>query len=294
MPSRLGIVGIVLFWLATTAFVVNRDVVPRLLAGGAPPLRIDIADEATQAVPVRWSVYRGPAKVGSLYTRMEYVPADDTFWFTSNYRDLAFDFGSVSVVVSEMQNAVRVTRTGDLREQNMAGKLALKIGGVVLATATADVAATVTDGVLNGHCKVTSPLGKVDKPLDPTPVPGGQVLNPMMPVNRLRDVRPGKRWVVRENDPLREAMAAAFRDVAKQGGQVAALAAGGAANRELLAEVLAEPESVSVKGTETPCWVIAYRGEEIAARTWVSVADGRVLRQEASGMGEVLRFEREE
>ena len=40
--------------------------------------------------------------------------------------------------------------------------------------------------------------------------------------------------------------------------------------------------------------MIEYRADEVQARTWVSTADGRVLRQEASGFGERLRFDRQD
>jgi hypothetical protein len=120
------------------------------------------------------------------------------------------------------------------------------------------------------------------------------VLNPMMPVRRLRDVQPGRRWVIREVDPLRDAVSILLREAAKDS-QVALSALPRPENRELLAEVRPTPEKlVRDGGQAVECWVIEYRGEDVAARTWVSVADGRVLRQEAAGLGEQLRFERED
>jgi hypothetical protein len=40
--------------------------------------------------------------------------------------------------------------------------------------------------------------------------------------------------------------------------------------------------------------VIEYRRTEVVARTWVRVADGKVLRQELSEKGEALTFERKD
>lgn len=299
MPSRVGVGFILLFWLGTAALVGYREVWPRLFSDGPPPLRIDLADEAAQAVPARWAVYRGDEQVGTLITKMEYVGSDDTFRFVNSYRNLKFDFGKlVGIEVPQLETVVRVTRTGDLREQQMTGELIAKFGGVEIGRATAEVTGVVRNGQLVGQCKIKSPLSNIDQPLEPVPVPAGQVMNPMMPVSRLRDVQPGRRWVIREVDPLREAMDVMLREVAKKSGQDSKLLEmlpKGDRDRELLAEVKGSPEKLTRKdGTEVECWIIEYRRDDTQARTWVSKDDGRVLRQEASGFGEKLRFERED
>ncbi len=293
MPSRLGIVGILLFWLATTAYVVHREVWPRYFADPPPAIQIELSDEATQALPARWTVYRGSQKVGSLTTWMDYAPADDTFWFRSKYNNLELDFelpaaGSITLSVPDLETAVRVTRAGKLREQTMTGKLQAKLGSVSLGQATADLHARVENDELVGRFQVKPPailgIAPIDRPLHPVPVPAGQILNPMLPLNRLRDVKPGKRWVIYLNDPLKDSFAAAFPMLGKQG----------TGPKDLIAEVRSSPEKLTVKGVEYDCWVIEYRSNETAAKTWVSVADGRVLRQEATGFEEKLRFERED
>jgi hypothetical protein len=300
MPSRLGVALILLFWLGTTALVGYREVWPRLFADGPPPIRIDLADEAAQTLPTRWTVYRGDQKIGTLTTRMEYVPADDTFRSVSTYGQLKFEFGVATIELPRLETVVRVGRDGELREQHMSGELRAKAGPLELGKASAEVSGAVEGGRLVGRCVVRLPPGNptptVDRPLDPVPVPGGQVLNPMMPVNRLRDVRPGRRWVVREVDPLRDALGVLFREALKQSeSKLAATALPAPGSRELIAEVRSAPEWLDRKGGErVECWVIEYRGEEVQARTWVSTADGRVMRQEATGMGEKLRFERED
>lgn len=298
MPSRLGVGLIVLFWLAATAHVGYREVWPRFFSDGPPPLRIDLADEAAQTVPTYWDVYRGDQRVGRLTTRMQYVPEDDTFRFLNTYLNLSVEFGAVSLEVPKLDTTVRVTRSGDLREQQMTGllqgRLKTKLGAISLGDASAEVTGVVQDGQLVGRCTITSPVGDIDRPLEPVPVPQGQVLNPMMPVSRLRDVQPGRRWVIREVDPLRDALNVLVKEVLKSS-EVAASAIPQPGGGELIAEVLSSPERLERPDKEpVECWVIEYRGDEVQARTWVSVADGRVLRQEASGFGERLRFERQE
>ncbi len=300
MPSRPAVLGILLFWLATAGYVVRRDVLPRLFADAPPPLLIDLADEATQQAPTFWTVYRGDQKAGRLSTRMAYDQQADTFRFVNTYSDLRIDFDAgklfqLAVQVPTLETAVTVGRAGDLRAQEMHAKLIAKLGGVPVATAVADVTGRVEDGQLVGDCKLQSPLGNLTQPLEPTPVPAGQVLNPLLPVNRLQDVRPGRRWLIREVDPLKDAIEALVRQVAKQSDLAAGLLPPSGQRRELVAVVLADPETVPrPEGPAVSCWVIEYRGDDIAARTWVSRQDGRVLRQEASGFGERLRFERED
>ena len=84
MPSRPAVVVIVVFWLATAGFAAYRDLWPRLVSSGPPPIAIDLVDEAraSQQAPARWTIFRGDQRVGSLQTWMSYVEADDTFVFT--------------------------------------------------------------------------------------------------------------------------------------------------------------------------------------------------------------------
>jgi hypothetical protein len=302
MPSRLGVGFILLFWAVTTAVVGYREVWPWLASDGPPPLRIDLADEAAAARPAGWGVYRGNQRIGSLVTRMEYVADDDTFRFVNTYQGLSFDFAPVALRIPRLQTVVRVTRSGELREQHMTGTLSgsfkMPLGTLPIGEAAAEVTGVVENGQLVGRCKIWYPASSatptIDRALEPVPVPAGQVLNPMMPVGRLRDVQPGRRWVIREVDPLRDAVNILLREAAKDS-QVAMSALPRPENRELLAEVRSKPEKlVRADGQSVECWVIEYRGDEVVARTWVSVADGRVLRQEAAGFGEQLRFERED
>lgn len=301
MPSRLSVGLILAFWLAVTGFVVDRDVLPRLRSDAPPAIRIDLSDEATQTVPARWSVWRGGQQVGLLQTRMSYVAADDTFQFVSTYRNLRFDVSGLRCEVPELTITLRVGRDGDLRAQDMAGKLKGMVAAgpvtVFEAEATADVSGVVRDGFLYGHVRLKSPLGDIDQLLDPVPVPQGQVLNPLQPVNRLRDVRPGRRWVVYEVNPLADALAALAQGLLKKhaGAALAGMAADSGKREPLVAQVSDRPEVLTRKGDkEVPCWVIEYRGEKASAKTWVAVDDGKVLRQEATGQGEALRLERED
>ena len=300
MPSRPVVVLILAFWTATLGFVFYRDLWPRLAASGPPPIAVDLADEASQFVPVRWTVLRGDEKVGRLTTRMAYVDADDTFAFTHKYSQVQFDFSGARVVIPDLTTTTRVTRAGTLREQSLEGKLVVQLERRASGEATYDTLAEarvkvegrVENGVFVGRCDLVSPLFTVSRDLDPVPVPDGQALSPLQPLNRIANIRPGQRWVVHEVDPLGEALAALFQEQLGKHGF-------GLPERKreaLIAEVQPTQQSlVWGKGRdEVSCWVIEYRGDEARARTWVRVSDGKVLRQEAFGMGERIALEREE
>lgn len=296
MPTRRVVALILAFWVATTGYVAYRDLWPRLFASGPPPVAIDLADEAAQNVPVRWSITRNGEKVGRLVTHMRYIETDDTFRFTTEYKQLWIGAAGAEVRIPEFATTVRVTRAGDLREQTAEGKLELSWQGLAVATAELKLAGTVADGQLvarfDGSYAVAGlPPKTLGRTLDPVPVPAGQPLNPMQPVNRLRGVKPGQRWVVNESNPLNEAVTAILGEIA---GHV------GVKPQEkkqdvLIGEVLGSPRDLEWFEKLVPCWVIEYRrGEELVARTWVRASDGKVLRQEAFQKGEHLAFERVE
>jgi hypothetical protein len=292
MPSRRAVALILTFWLATSAYVAYRDLWPVLFASGPPPVAIDLADEAAQTVPVRWQIYRGDQKIGRLVTQIRYVETDDTFRFTNEYKQLRLEVSGVAFVVPELTTVVRVTRGGDLREQSAEGKLEVYFGDTKVGDATAKVAGTVVNGQLRATCEVKAPFpfGNVSKELDPVPVPVGQPLNPLMPVNRLTGVKPGRRWVVHESDPLAAAINTLVREKLGEYG----FKLPEEKREPLIGAVLSDPQNLDWHGQSVACRVIEYRREEVEARTWVRVADGKVLRQEAYKKGERLTIVRDE
>lgn len=305
MPSRLAVALILLFWLAVTGYVVRREVLPRYFADAPPQVAIELVDELSTA-NTTWGIYRENRKkgederVGSMTSRTEHVPADDTFRFTNSYRGLSFDLLNVTLQVPSAQTAVRVTRDGRLREQTMNGQFEAVAFGATFGTATVDVAGRVVNDRLVGRAKLSVPVlmpRPVDEELTPVPVPDGRVMNPMMPVDRLRGVVPGKRWVIRQTDPMRESLQLVARKVLEQNNVNSKLIAGGGdANPVLIAEVLTEPETLDRKAGPVACWVIRYESEDkaITAKTYVRQDNGQVLRQVAGGYGERFRFERED
>ncbi|MBX9628498.1 MAG: hypothetical protein K2X82_32170 [Gemmataceae bacterium] len=303
MPSRPVVVLIVLFWAGTVGLVFYRDLWPRLAASGPPPIAVDLGDEASQR-EVLWAVLHNGQKAGRLASRTQYVDADDTFEFGYKYTKVVFDVPGGRVLFPEVAVTTRVSRDGALRAQSMAGRMEILLArpnqdGVTdtipLGDAEAKVEGRVEGGAFVGRCDLTGRFGgksfSVHQDLDPVPVPDGQALGPLQPVNRLATVRPGQRWVVREVDPLVAAVAAVAAAQAREHGVPLP---GEKPEREpLVATVAADPEPPP--GRPDPCRVIEYReGDEVRAKTWVRVADGKVLRQEAFLAGESVALVREE
>lgn len=292
MPSRRSVALILAFWLAVTGYVGYRDLWPLLSASGPPPVAIDLADEAAQRVPIRWTVLWNGQKVGKLVTQMTYIDADDTFRFTNDYKHLRVELGGVTMVVPDFRTVVRVTRDGDLREQSAEGKVEVHWNDLRVADATVKLAGAVAGGRLT--TKFDGSLGLVGFPpkvmarqLEPVPVPRGQPLNPMQPVNRVGGLRPGRRWVVHESDPLKDVREAVVKELGvklpdeKRG--------------PLFGEVLSGERNLQWQNETVACRVVEYRRDgELEVRTWVRAADGKVLRQEAFQKGEALSIERDE
>lgn len=303
MPSRPGVLVIVLFWLAVTGYVVYREVIPRYFADTPPQVGIELVDELSSAA-TQWTIYRDdpaapPQKVGAMTGRIEYVGADDTFRFITVYRGLKYDTFGLSVEVPSGTVIIRVDREGRLREQSMTGKFEVKMQGVLMTTAEANVTGEVRNDQLVGRAKLTVP-GVFDKPFDeeltPMPVTDGRVLNPMMPVDRLRGVVPGRRWAIRQTNPMEESLVSLVRGVLAKSNLNSKLLPSLGNDQELLAEVLSEPENLTREGNPVPCWVIRYESadKQRTAKTYVRQDNGQVLRQEASGLGNRFRIDRDE
>lgn len=296
MPSRRGVILIVLFWLATVGYVGYRDVWPRLVRDSAPTVWIDLSDEATQTVPVRWALYRGEARVGTVTTQMVYDAGPNLFRYVTKYRDFQVDVQPIRCTVPEMELTTILNRAGGLHGQTMNGKLIAKLLGQEMARGSARVECVVHDGALVGTCRLDSDFfPSFEQPIEPTPVPDGQVLNPLQPVNRLRGLKPGLRWMIYEVDPLGDALANATKQVLAKKGLGSSMFAPKPVDRQsMIATVSDAPELLKLKRGEFACWTIEVRGDRGTTTIWVREKDGFVMQQVANAHGDIMRLEREE
>src|SRR5262249_52946088 len=143
--------------------------------------------------------------------------------------------------------------------------------------------------------------------IESVPAPKGTVLNPMHPVPRIRNVRPGKRWRMPILNPVGDAVqpiaqglldqpaVKMFLGKGEEGFKLPKLPAGPA---YVDAEVLEEVADVNIKGEVHRCFIIQYRTESQSAsdkpaRTYVRIRDGAVMRQEAYALGNLIALQRE-
>jgi hypothetical protein len=292
MPSRSIILAIVVFWLATTGWLIYRDLRLRLLPGEPPPYTIDLADEAEMST-IRWSVFRDdhPKPTGYAKTKVRYNEADDMFEISGEFKLWSSGImqGSADML---FEGVYSVTREGRLRAidaratlfQATDARTTLLKGTDVLGSAR--IEGTVQDrrfkprltldvrGAL--HLERDLPTVEVSE--------RGNVLNPLQPVNRLGGLRKGQHWRMPLVHPLNDAISAAVSSLLKQ--EVPGVSS-------LDAEVLPETHALEWGHILVPCLVVEFTGEDVRVRTWVRESDGSVLRQEVEQHGEKLALQRD-
>jgi hypothetical protein len=275
---------IVLFWLATAGWYVHREMAPFWNADSAPPFAIDLTDEAVrQSLPVHWTLYRSGQKSSQLQTTVQYHDAEDEFSLNCLMWTLPLTPG---ITISKYSSSYRVTRNGRLIETHT----------YIACREPAELSMDVTTRLSGQTAIVTSqfrtPWGNLDAEPQNIPVTVSGAINPLHPVHRINNLRPGQRWIQPLTDPLADAQRIALLALAKTliGVDVKQFA-GEAKPQRLIAEVTG-PKPIEWHGELHECHVIEYRGDSHSARTWVRVKDGWVLQQEAFAAGDEWTMQR--
>ena len=267
MPPRLITAGILLFWLTMTSWLVEREVVPMMIADASPAYQIDLTDEIGSPL-VGWTVLRDGQRIGTATSKIR-VNDDRTFEFRSSHHFLAGKLGFGPASIKNVESTFRVNEEGKLL----------------------DIAARFDLHPLPLHPEVNFELrGEVaNNQLQPRLFQNGvelkilefnaikldrrdHIVNPMHLMNRLRGLREGQTWKIPQLDLLSSVKNKVIADLAKQGMTVPVL----------IAEV--KPGSLRWDGRDVACHKIEYYepGKDVTARTWVRKLDGLVLQQEAN------------
>jgi hypothetical protein len=298
---------VVLFWLGTMTWFAYREVWPLIFPGDAPPFVIDLADEATSQGQTYWTMKRQDREIGKAKTSLKYISSDDTFELISELKDV--ELTGVPFVgwvyLANARNRYVVTRDGELRSVGAEGELRLEdrrrperhTPGTALITANASFGGNVVAGKLQRHVVLQTPLGITQRQLEPVDAPSGNILNPLHPVSRIKNLKPGRRWRMPVINPIADAVEPTLQAAYQQANQGAK-----PLNFKLPtspkfidAEVLSETGPVHWNGRDHECYIIEYRAsaDERPARTYVRVRDGLVLKQEAFAMGERFTLQRD-
>jgi hypothetical protein len=260
MPPRLITGAILVFWLAMTGWLIQREVLPMMLAGELPSIQPDLTDEIGKP-KIAWTIlHRDGQRAGSA-----------TSWIVANeQRTLElhsiFNFRDPFLQITKIECMNRVNEEGKLQalsvKFDLESRQAVEIRGEV-------VDQTLTPRLFHNDDEIKFlDLGTVDMTDQPN------VVNPMNLVNRLRGLRGGQTWKITLFDPFRGMKNQFVNDFVKQMMVPA-----------LIAEVTSD--TLLWDRQEVECYKIEYHeiGKDVTARTWVRKTDGLVLQQESEHLG---------
>ena len=257
MPSRLGIVAILLFWLGSTTWLVVREIVPLFRTGEPPAFFTDVTDEV-RGTTINWKIFRKGHNIGWGESQVQ-PHSDRTFTLSSvlRFQDLKILVADVTKIAARY----RVDKDGNLKELATEVRITLADRPLVGEIKGKVVAGQFTPRVYIGG--VETDLG----PLKPQPVrvgAHGNILNTMHLVNKIPGLYAGRSWRVPLVDPLGALLP----------GQKSTISV-------LIADV--RDGILTWQNQEVPCFRIDYAepGKQAIAHTWVRRGDGLVLRQEA-------------
>ncbi len=295
MPSRPIVVVILLGWLATVGWVAYDRWLPWLRPSDQPAFALDLSDEVAPQ-HANWTLYRKDQKIGGAETRIAPLK-DGNFELMHRLREVELNVSLMTVKIATFTTTKVVNRDGELLRLDASAKIEFKVL-VMTFKLDAKLKGEVVGDNLLATCDFDSDLGKATEKLDPIPLSNKRASSPLQPLHRFPPLRPGQTWRESNVDPVTEALNTAIervvnRKIAEQIGKLPFKLPTAKTPRELLAEVQAEPETITHRDKSYECQVIVYKAEGFLVKTWVQIEDGKVIRQEASLMDDRLILQRE-
>ena len=272
MPPRWICVLILVLWLFTTGKLLRDDLLPHLMPGTPPSFTIDLVEETdNQKMYTPWTLYLDGKKHMMVRTRVE-KPDRELFQLSAEY--LPLERGTTAYIngmnIKRMFSAYRVSPEGELRgiQVDIRGQPVLPGLKDLKFDLEISIEGQVVDGKMATRVKGKSLGFEKEYALPPVAVPrGGGLLQPLHPVNRIRDLRPGQTWSV----PIFDSVSDSLQSI--QGAPTVP--------KLLRARVRPQPEPLDGgKRDSEECYVIDYTSDEVQASTWVSTRTGLVLLQE--------------
>jgi hypothetical protein len=266
MPSRLITAGILAFWLGMTGLLLQREVVPLMLAEVAPTFQIDLTDEIGSPL-VAWTMYSGSKRVGSATSKINALE-ERRYEFCSTFRFDDFkDFHGLKTI----ESTERVFEDGKL--QALAMKIVLdphviEIEGEV-------VAQKFKPRILWNNTEYKGLVGEIDLKAQ------SNVVSSLKLFSRLRGLHVGQTWTETPFDLSRGIENKFAVDLFKQFKTPSMIA-------------LVKADKLVWDRREVDCHVIEYHdaNKEVVARVWARKRDGLVLQREVSVLGRDLKLVR--
>jgi hypothetical protein len=296
MPSRIIMVAIIAFWVATTTWLFQRDVWPRVYSEDPPPFALDVVDEAPRPRnrhETHWRVTENDLPVGSAKTIVTYDQSEHQFDIAGrvflssrpprsgllppldHQREMAESLDKTPVTI---KNTYKVTPEGELKMLTTDVLTSSSQDSPVPVESEVEltIEGKVENQVFDAHWWLRKPKdGGPAVQLDLVRVSkDGCVLNTMHPPPRVPGLFVGKRWRVPAIDPLAAARTPLQRP------------------ELVLLDARVGEEMLELGRREVECFVIHYSGRDTALKTWVRQSDGLVLQHQVEFGGHRLVMRR--
>lgn len=267
MPSRLITALILAFWLGMTGILLQREVVPMMLAEVAPTFQIDLTDEIGSPL-VGWSMLADGKRVGSATSKINALD-DRRYEFRSHFQ---FDDSAKFMPgLKTIETMDRVSEDGKL----LALSMMVVLNPYVFEIEGEVVAKKLKPRILWDKKEFPIPdLGEIDMASQ------GNLVSALKLVSRLRGLHEGQTWSETPFDASR-GLKGQFADILKPM-QVSSLIA------------LVKTDTIEWDRKKVDCHLIEYHdaNKDVVARVWARKRDGLVLQREVSILGKELTLQR--
>lgn len=285
MPPRPVVVVIGVAWLATIGWLVaDRSRLPTEHA----PFAIDLADEVAPQ-HASWLLLHDGKQVGHAETRIA-PRKDGTFELTNRLRDLKLACNNIEVRIPLIAVTRVVSHDGDLRM--VEAKALMNFQGPGLsAHVDATVHGRAVAAEFVAECELDAGEGKIVESFDLVPLGAATTFAPLDPLHKYPPLRAGQTWRLSNVDTVSEMLAMAFRQAVTKKTGVALLSPPSV--KEVRAQVASDTEKIVHRERTYTCQVIVFEADHVVARVWIDVNDGKVIRQEASALDQLLILQRD-
>jgi hypothetical protein len=266
MPSRTLTAAVVLFWLMMMAWLVRRDVWPRLVAHDPPRFTRGLADgKKTRNDFTRWTVRHSSGSEDAepldyvFLTNIRYDPETDLYRFACFMKPRSQARPDLALFHLKKLETTYLVDT-DNRMAGLEAKVEFLPGLLNLQGGqTGKCVGAVTDDYFVLAWEKSNARVQQDGELAVQVSRTGTVHLPLHPLETMKGLHPGQTWRVRMLDPLECASAPESEPSLVW----------------LNAEVRGRPEPLEFRGQTRECLVIDYRSDDESrtGSTWVAVDD---------------------
>jgi hypothetical protein len=319
MPPRGAIFGIVVFWTFMTGWLFFREIWPRLQTGQPPPFRIELADEAQNNIPIRWSIFKNEEERGYARTAINYrdhdldqkrrvrTPDDWEFELWGEFK--LWNKGMEGQAPFVVRNHYRVTHEGELREFQSTVSINIETKSIDQATSISTLFRLLSKEKNNQDNEPSQEIEMVKL----SGVIRDRFCFPRITVSdQLKEWIPLAALFERQMDPVPMPNQATLLNPLEPIHKLAKVRMGQRwripmvdplavflkqSPRMQYLDAVVLDKTVWLKwGSKkdlVPCLVIEYQGDDISGHTWIQEEDGLVVRQEITQHGEKLELRRD-